>query len=362
MKKRASGKWIAAVTGREDGIDERYRALYGESSWQECAKREQRSTLQKYLTVLIFAGLLAAIVVSGVLQPDVSTRTSSDGLLLSVQRPARDRGAVTLDATVSAVSGNGSARAAKQLVIEPRGSKEETNQKDVLPTETEDDRLQRSISAAVSRLNDDTSEATVVLPQQLEDGTKLYWQQRQENHLPVVLLVCLLLLAAVYRGRHQKLEREEAAARADVVRQLPGFLNKLLLMLGAGVVLNTAFDRVLEGRRRVCTEDGYFYGQLQEIYLRTHEMNSALHLELAEFAQRSGVREWMRLTGIITDSMARGTDLSRRLQRESSLLWFSRRKRAEELSRLAETKMTLPLVILLLVLVMITIAPVMLDM
>ncbi|MEG0662665.1 MAG: hypothetical protein RR472_05245, partial [Anaerovoracaceae bacterium] len=63
-----------------------------------------------------------------------------------------------------------------------------------------------------------------------------------------------------------------------------------------------------------------------------------------------------------TDNIHKGADLSGKLQRESESLWFNRKKYAEEKGRLAETKLTLPLVILLLVLVMITIAPAMMEM
>ena len=44
------------------------------------------------------------------------------------------------------------------------------------------------------------------------------------------------------------------------------------------------------------------------------------------------------------------------------LLWFSRKKRAAEKGRLAETKLTFPLMLLLLALVMVTTAPALLDM
>lgn len=96
--------------------------------------------------------------------------------------------------------------------------------------------------------------------------------------------------------------------------------------------------------------------------MRSRETNSPFHKELAAFARRSGVRELMRVSNVINDNIDKGTELTGKLRREGDALWFARKKQSEEKGRLAETKMTLPLVMLLCVLVLITIAPAMMDM
>ena len=66
------------------------------------------------------------------------------------------------------------------------------------------------------------------------------------------------------------------------------------------------------------------------------------------------------MTGVQTCArpiFSKGADFSEKLKKENELLWFSRKQHAEEQGRLAETKLTMPLMILLLVLIMITIAP-----
>mgnify|MGYP000656837785 FL=1 len=55
------------------------------------------------------------------------------------------------------------------------------------------------------------------------------------------------------------------------------------------------------------------------------------------------------------------TDWTEKLKQENSLLWLARKQQSEEKGRLAETKLTLPLMILLLVLIMMTIAPAMME-
>ena len=68
------------------------------------------------------------------------------------------------------------------------------------------------------------------------------------------------------------------------------------------------------------------------------------------------------MINIITDNQFKGVDLSDKLESERDLLWEQRKKLAEERGRAAETKMAFPLAILLLVLILITAAPAMLQM
>ena len=86
-----------------------------------------------------------------------------------------------------------------------------------------------------------------------------------------------------------------------------------------------------------------------------------MHWELREFARKSGIKELIRVANIICDNVSKGTGLTEKLQAESEILWMNRKKNCEERGRLAETKLTLPLVIFLLVLIVITIAPALLE-
>ena len=78
-------------------------------------------------------------------------------------------------------------------------------------------------------------------------------------------------------------------------------------------------------------------------------------------AEEIGVSEFSRLAGVIQDNQLLGTDISDKLRNEGEILWDLRKRNAEERGRLAETKLTLPLAILLMVLVLVTAAPAMIQ-
>ena len=64
---------------------------------------------------------------------------------------------------------------------------------------------------------------------------------------------------------------------------------------------------------------------------------------------------------MISDNWNKGTALAEKLESENEILWNSRKKIAEEKGKLAETKLTFPLMILLIVLIMIVIAPALME-
>jgi len=196
-----------------------------------------------------------------------------------------------------------------------------------------------------------------LLPKKLQSGERLYWQQSQKSNLPVYFIGFVLLLVALYKKRYASVEQEEKNAKESIIRALPEFINKIVLLLNAGLVMNSAFVKAVEDYKNFGQEGDYFYGQMELIFKRIQETNGSMTEELRAFAKRSGVKELMRVSGIISDNISKGANLVEKLQKENEFLWFTRKKQSEEKGRLAESKLTLPLVILLLVLVMITEAP-----
>ena len=69
----------------------------------------------------------------------------------------------------------------------------------------------------------------------------------------------------------------------------------------------------------------------------------------------------MRVSSIISDNINKGSELTEKLERETDSLWNARRLHAEQRGRLAETKMTIPLAVFLCVLIIITVAPAMMQ-
>lgn len=157
--------------------------------------------------------------------------------------------------------------------------------------------------------------------------------------------------------------KEEQKRREEILRNLPTFLNQLLLLLSSGVILEDALVRIAIGysnfeRQRA----NAFTEEYVMAYEKSRRTGTSMTSCLQMMGSRSKVKEFSRVVRIISESRLSGADIWDKLARESEELWAERKRAAMERIKLSESKMSFPLGLLLTALILITAAPAMLQM
>lgn len=253
----------------------------------------------------------------------------------------------------------------KRLDVSLRASSDE---KQVIATDSasetmsDKERSEYELRMVTGAFNSDLSEDKVLLPAKLKSGASVKWRREKESNSPMIAMLTMVLVAAVYVNKYSRIKKEKQERIDSVLSQLPQFVNRLVLLLNAGLVLNTAFSRTInETLAFNKNEKDYFASNLKKIYTSVEITNGSMNNEFRDFAKSSGIKELMRVSNIISDNISKGVELNEKLEGEAQLLWINRKKICEERSRLAETKLTLPLVLFLMVLIIITVAPALLE-
>ena len=227
--------------------------------------------------------------------------------------------------------------------------------------------LAYEMRSVINSLNDDQSARRVVLPDHLSTGEQVTWRAVKKSNTAVIAFGMIAMVILIYRGRLDPLRKIQRQQMASVTRQLPEFVNRLVLLLGAGMVLSSAFEHIVEESQKTASLAGdYFYGCMADIYSKVKETNGSMDKEFRAFARSSensgeGSRQLMRISNILSDNISKGVELTEKLQSESEALWLARKADSEERGRLAETKLTMPLTVFLLVLVVVTVSPALLE-
>lgn len=358
------GRYTGFLQKESQKQQERLERLYGPGNYMAYVEknRKQLKWLLGISTILFVLIFLTQITKSGF--ADHGVTLGQLGSLQSIVRPSADQPTYVLDADVLSETGKKLSKQGVQIIISPQKSHEASKESKNAGKETlNEDALQGQIRKAIYRLNEDTTIAKIALPKSLDDGTRVFWVPKKRNDWAIFVLLFAVVGVGIYRSKDAGLSRIEKEAKESVLRELPEFVNKLVLLLNAGLILSNAFNKITVDYQKVRGgENNYFYGQLIMIMQKCNETNGSVQREIRSFAIRTGVVEFMRLSNIIGDSMTKGSDLMLQLKMEGDNLWAARRKQLEEKGKIAETKLTFPLVILLLVLVMITIAPAMMEM
>lgn len=325
-------------------------------------KEDRRILRQLYAVTLAAALLILVMVLKG---PEEQGRliTDSRGNVVGITRHTVTSNE-TYDVTVNI--GSGSDAVQKDVTIALRGissgraTSGNVDDKDIRAAE-----IDAEIDRMLSELEYSEDES-VKLPSSLSDGTPVRWTARkQENRTGIALIpfMYIAVAAAVIKSGMDKHTDGETAARREIMKGLPRFCNQLFLMMNAGMILSDAVERICESYMGYGEENmSVFERELSDLIAENdgHRISTATLIN--EYASRHNVKELVRIATILTENERRGSDVIESLSRESSYLWDDRKIVARESGRMIDMKMSWPLGMLLILLIVITMAPALLSM
>ncbi|MDD2217133.1 MAG: type II secretion system F family protein [Eubacteriales bacterium] len=168
----------------------------------------------------------------------------------------------------------------------------------------------------------------------------------------ITMTACLLAMFLSFRITEKIMQIPMNSG--SIKDELPDFINKTVLLMNAGMVLTAAFDVIVKERN---SDERGFYKRLNEINNNLKSTNSSFSIEFRKYAIEAGEREMLRLSNVINDSIDKGSELSYKLEKEADFMWHTMKKNTEEKGRIAESKLALPMGIMMGVLITVTTAP-----
>ncbi len=346
--------------GEKGYLEDKFLKIYGGGDYESKIDAIRKKNKNKYLICIILLFVLLVWMIYSQVNASRIIEEDEKGFVTAIERSDDISGSVTLKAYVAK---NGKLIEKNVNLITTK--QDETKESGAINFEDENVELavNYKIDEAVKTVAKKDGKK-VVLPTKLSDGTPVYWQKQRSSlkNIAIIPLIAIILYA-IYRKRFAEAEKAESIARKSVLDELPSFINRLTLLLGAGLVFNAAFEKaVSDSNQRRWKNNSYFYNQMTKIKNDSEASKSSIYKGLEDFAKRTQIREFIRMTNIITDGISKGTGLAEKLELESNAMWFAKKKDAEEKGRLAETKIIAPLMIMLVILIIITIAPAMMEM
>ena len=323
--------------------------------------------LGKRILLILIAGLIIIVAdyIMSVSDNNSVFRDKEGNVLILRPDEGDDPNHVLLKATVK--DGKDTYEKEYELSIEPYSRNEKKSDDDSSYDEKktkvpDDEIIAYELRSAISEVNDDISVRKVRLPSSLPSGENIYWSTKRKTNTVPLLFIIFVTCFLLYRNRLSPIKKLKKAQSDSIARQLPEFINKLVLLLNVGLVLTTAFEMsVEESLDSNKADEDYFYGKMRDIYLSMKETNSSLNSGFRAFAKESGDNGLMRISNILSDNISKGVELTEKLQLEGEVLWLNRKRNCEERGRLSETRLTLPLTLFLLVLIIITVSPALLE-
>lgn len=205
----------------------------------------------------------------------------------------------------------------------------------------------------------------LILPDTTENGEQLLWMEKEESGKAawILLGICLLLFALWQQDQKYKNMIKDRERRTKL--SYPEFMNELVILVGAGLSLPAAWQRIGQDYQNKKSEGGDMDPLYEEIYRESREMEAGASMRevLEEFAVNVRFKEARRFAVLLTQNLKRGDAfLISRLKELNQEAWELRKKQVREKTEEADTKLLLPLMLMLVVILIIVLSPAMITM
>lgn len=154
------------------------------------------------------------------------------------------------------------------------------------------------------------------------------------------------------------MRKEAEKHREEIILSIPGFISQLLLLMDSGLVLNDAFRRIAsEYSSFPQGERNYFTEKVAGIYEDCERTGENVISGFHAFAFKEKVKELTKTANYLYENKNRGTDMFLSLSELSESLWEERKRLCMEKIKKSELKMSFPLGIMLISLIVMMSAP-----
>ncbi len=188
----------------------------------------------------------------------------------------------------------------------------------------------------------------VELPQSIGDVDVDYSTKEDKSFMPVYLVLgVLVLLPFVWREEERKKLRER---EEELLMDHPSVVNKFMLLLGAGMTVRKIIERLVDEYEQQRIEGGKKRYVYEEMCVMLQEMNDGVSEgdAMEHFGKRCQLLPYLRFSSVITQNLKKGAEgLLKILEAESMEAQKQRKERALQLGEKAGTKLLLPMMLML---------------
>lgn len=190
-------------------------------------------------------------------------------------------------------------------------------------------------------------------------GEKISWQQEVEDYSMVLWILTIVTAVSVYAMSDQDLHKQQEQRKKQMQRDYPDIVHKLVLYAGAGMTVRGAFQKIA-GDYEQKKAGKKIRPAYEEMLYACRELHSGVSEASAyeHFGKRTGLQEYIRLSTLLTQNLKKGNSaLLERLREEAGRAGEEKLQGCKRLGEEAGTKLLVPMVLMLLVVMVMIMIP-----
>lgn len=228
------------------------------------------------------------------------------------------------------------------------------------PNLSDEERLRRELLTAVREAEEaDLTQESFLLPDMLE-GKKISWKEQVFPTALVLVAMSIAVAFLIFFLKDYDLHTLAIKRRETQRQAYPELVQRLALYLGAGLTMRSAFTRVCEEYERRCSGGGERHPAYEELLYTAREIRAGVSEAVAyeHMGKRIGAKEYIRLATLMSQNLRKGSNaLAVQLRTEAEESFARQLQDARKLGEEAVTKLLLPMVLLLAVVMVMILLP-----
>jgi hypothetical protein len=220
--------------------------------------------------------------------------------------------------------------------------------------------LGQEVANEVEEVNNSDENDYLFLPKKTEGGASLSYSNIEDKTILIVFLLIIFMATFIYFTRFKRVDKILKKEKEEIIYAFPAFVQKFVLLLNAGQTVFATFQKITDEyqKEKYIFGKKVLYEELIQISEKIKNSGERFAPLFSDFAKRTGKREIMRFSSIVSANIDKGSVLTEKLEDEMDILFEGRKRAAKEKGELAESKLILPMMLLLIVILLITIGPV----
>ena len=229
---------------------------------------------------------------------------------------------------------------------------------------SETEQFYEKLNKDITKSGEQKGTEILYLPTEVE-GHHLVWREKK-SYLPLqvfgigIFIIILFPLVEKERKKEEKAKRE-----AQLLREYPEMINKMSLLLGAGMTLQGAWKKIVTGYVELQKKNGTSKKLVYEemlITLREIEGGMSETVSYKAFGERCGASKYRKFSNYLIQNRKKGSQgLSQLLEKEAESVFEERKNIAQQYGEEAETKLLFPMLFMLGIVMFLVMVPAILS-
>jgi tight adherence protein C len=170
---------------------------------------------------------------------------------------------------------------------------------------------------------------------------------------PAIIMLCLVLAFGLFFLPDYEIHKKVKRRRLLLQAEFPDFLNKITLLLGAGMTVPRSWEKIVRESEKKTPLNKELYKSVFDI-----QAGNSILQAYEGFARRCRVPEINKFVTLILQNMKKGNaELVLILRVQAAECWETRKLAARKMGEESSTKMLFPLLLMLIAILLIVSAP-----